>query len=402
MTVLEEYLAKLNQGWGYQEFENELNGLIKSYNEKRKSCLLVYSSSPINQVPDSSLNQSDYYFIKDLLDNYVGKCQTLDIYLETPGGSGTTAEEIVKYIRSHFDRVNFIIAGEAKSAGTILAMSGDDIFMTESGSLGPIDAQMMIGRSFVSAFDHVAWIDEKREETLKNGGVLSPVDAVMLAQVSPGELEGAITAQEYAVEMVRDWLVKYKFKNWNETETNKKKVTPEHKKARAEEIANILNNHKYWKTHARSIKREDLVEIGLRIENFDDDIEIKTIVEKINFVLRMMFRMSTTYKLIATEKDKMNFNVAPTPNTPMPQQQMMSPLPEDAKVLELGINCGQCGKEHKLYAKFVKEDKIDVDMKKKGFKPFPKDNQLKCDCGFILELLPIRNQIEIQGKKKIA
>ena len=34
--------------------------------------------------------------------------------------------------------------------------------MTETGSLGPIDAQVKIGRSIVSAHDYKAWIDEKR------------------------------------------------------------------------------------------------------------------------------------------------------------------------------------------------------------------------------------------------
>lgn len=60
-----------------------------------------------------------------------------------------------------------MIAGEAKSAGTILVLSGDNIFMTDTGSLGPIDAQVRIGRSVVSAHDYKEWIDLKREEALK-------------------------------------------------------------------------------------------------------------------------------------------------------------------------------------------------------------------------------------------
>lgn len=64
-----------------------------------------------------------------------------------------------------------MIAGEAKSAGTILVLSGDNIFMTDTGSLGPIDAQVRIGRSVVSAHDYKEWIDLKREEALKNGSL---------------------------------------------------------------------------------------------------------------------------------------------------------------------------------------------------------------------------------------
>jgi ClpP class serine protease len=69
----------------------------------------------------------------------------IDFYTETPGGSGEAAEEIAKFLRKKFEGVNFVIAGEAKSAGTILVLSGDNIYMTDTGSLGPIDAQVKIG-----------------------------------------------------------------------------------------------------------------------------------------------------------------------------------------------------------------------------------------------------------------
>lgn len=41
------------------------------------------------------------------------------MYIETPGGSGETAEEVVKFLRNNFDTVSFVVSGEAKSAGTI-------------------------------------------------------------------------------------------------------------------------------------------------------------------------------------------------------------------------------------------------------------------------------------------
>ena len=67
--------------------------------------------------------------------------QRIDMYIETPGGSGETAEEVAKFLRNNFDTVSFVVCGEAKSAGTIIVLSGDEILMTETGSLGPIDAQ---------------------------------------------------------------------------------------------------------------------------------------------------------------------------------------------------------------------------------------------------------------------
>jgi len=41
------------------------------------------------------------------------------MYIETPGGSGETAEEVVKFLSNNFDTISFVVSGEAKSAGTI-------------------------------------------------------------------------------------------------------------------------------------------------------------------------------------------------------------------------------------------------------------------------------------------
>lgn len=64
-----------------------------------------------------------------------------------------------------------MISGEAKSAGTVLALSGDEILMTNSGSLGPIDAQLKIGRSTVSAHDYLEWVDSETGRGRKNGQI---------------------------------------------------------------------------------------------------------------------------------------------------------------------------------------------------------------------------------------
>jgi len=69
-----------------------------------------------------------------------------------------------------------------------MVLSGDEILMTETGSLGPIDAQMQIGRSVISAYDYTEWVELKREEAGKTGK-LNPFDATMVAQITPGDWE---------------------------------------------------------------------------------------------------------------------------------------------------------------------------------------------------------------------
>ena len=217
MTVLSEYMKKINlEHWGYNEFEKELKRLIKLYNSKRNTYMFLYVSSFNPNLP-SSLEQKDYYFIKDLIEkNETNTSQNLDIYIETPGGSGTTAEEIVKLTRKNYDKVSFVICGEAKSAGTIMAMSGDEILMTQTGSLGPIDAQIVMHGNVVSAYDYIDWMNQKKKEAEKTG-TLNPADVVILSQITPGELNGVINSLKFAEDLVKKWLNDYKFKNW---ETN--------------------------------------------------------------------------------------------------------------------------------------------------------------------------------------
>ncbi len=158
------------------DLENELKTLIEKYYKRRKTYMIVYAAigKPIPSVP---LEQSDFYVFCDLLSNI--SSNKIDVYIETPGGSGETAEEIANFLHKRFERVSFVISGEAKSAGTILALSGNEILMTERGSLGPIDAQVKIGRSIVSAHDYMEWVKDRRKEA-EERGTLNPFDATMI------------------------------------------------------------------------------------------------------------------------------------------------------------------------------------------------------------------------------
>ncbi len=176
MSLINEYI---NRRLSVPELESELLKLISEYNKLRNTYLFVYSTAIWKPIPLVPLEQADFFIIHDLL---AGKkdFQKVDMYIETHGGSGETAEEIVRFLRNNFDTVSFVVSGEAKSAGTIIVLSGDEILMTETGRLGPVDAQMKIVRSVVSAYDYMEWVEEKRRDAEKQGS-LNPFDATMVA-----------------------------------------------------------------------------------------------------------------------------------------------------------------------------------------------------------------------------
>ncbi|MGD9153447.1 MAG: ATP-dependent Clp protease proteolytic subunit [Gammaproteobacteria bacterium] len=77
----------------------------------------------------------------------------LTVILETTGGSIEVVERISNVFRKHFHEVDYIVPGYAYSAGTVLALSGDNIYMDYYSVLGPIDPQIEQDGKFVPGRD---------------------------------------------------------------------------------------------------------------------------------------------------------------------------------------------------------------------------------------------------------
>lgn len=283
-------------------------------------------------------------------------------------------------------------------------LSGDNIYMTDTGSLGPIDAQIKIGRTIVSAHDYQEWVEEKRKEAQKFGR-LNPFDAIMVSQISPGELKGVVNSLEFAKDLVSEWLAKYKFKNWNTTQTQKITVTPEMRIERAKEVANDFANHTEWRTHGRSLKIEDLSE-KLLIERIDNDPILADIVYRIMTIIRLIFSSSSNYKLYYTDNSKLHKSFSATPSHQIPIPNKNIPIKSEKgeiAVIDMGIKCPKCNKEHKvlgypgLSSTEIKARKLEINNN------IDKNDVLICDsCNFALDLKPIKNQLEQQTGKIIS
>ena len=276
--------------------------------------------------------------------------------------------------------------------------------MTDTGSLGPIDAQIKIGRTVVSAHDYQEWVDEKREESQKNGR-LNPFDAIMISQISPGELKGVVNSLEFAKDLVSDWLEKYKFKNWTKTRTQKIDVTDEMRRNRAKEVANDFANHTEWRTHGRSLKIDDLSE-KLLIERIDDDKVLADIVYRIMTVVRLIFSSSSNYKIYYTDDSRLHksFSTGVQNQAPIPNKILLPNKKKEAiTVMEMDAKCPRCGKIHKikgypgLTSDDIKAKKLETNNN------IDANDVLVCDnCKFALDLKPIKNQIEQQTSRKIS
>ncbi len=216
-------------------------------------------------------------FIEDVKFRSKRDENVISVVLRTVGGSAETTERMVSVLRKHYNQVNFIVPDVAMSAGTIFCMSGDKIYMDYASSLGPIDPQVALPDTgdLVPALGYIDEV-EKIVQKLK----LSPADVIMLKSIDLAKLALFEQARGLSIELLKNWLVEYKFKDWNVHNTTNEgtPVTAEEKIARAKEIAEALSNHKLWFSHGRNLDITKLQQLRIRIDDYSD---IKPLKESI-------------------------------------------------------------------------------------------------------------------------
>ena len=193
--------------------------------------------------------------------------------LETSGGYIEVTQRIADTLRRHYKHVEFIVPDYAMSAATILVMSGDVIRMDYFSVLGPIDPQVKKDGSdnYVPALGYLAQYDRLIEKSRK--GTLTTAEmAFLIEKFDPAELYGYEQARNLSITLLKEWLVKYKFKDWKITETRKEKVTKVMKQERAEKIATLLNKTEKWHSHGRGINMNILRrDLKLKIDDFGEN-----------------------------------------------------------------------------------------------------------------------------------
>lgn len=210
----------------------------------------------------------------------------LVVILSTTGGYIEVVQRIVATFRRHYALVDFIIPNYAYSAGTVLAMSGDAIHMDYYSRLGPIDPQVenQRGRQ-VPALGYLEKYNELIEKA-RTGTITMPEVQLLIQGFDQAELHQYEQARELSVALLKEWLVKYKFKNWKKTETRRLKVNKQMKVERAESIARDLNDTRKWHVHGHGISMEVLAkDVKLLIDDFGADGDLSAIIRGYNDLL---------------------------------------------------------------------------------------------------------------------
>lgn len=199
------------------------------------------------------------------------------VILDTAGGIVEVVERIVRVFRHHYDEVRFLVPDRAMSAGTVLAMSGDEILMDYHSCLGPIDPQIERDGRLVPALSYLSQYEDLIEKSLSQQ--LSTAELVLLQKLDLAELHQFELARDLSIDLLRRWLASYKFKDWIETESRGEPVTQQMKEERADWIARQLNDHQRWLTHGRGIDMQTLQdELKLKIQDYGSDTALRDAV----------------------------------------------------------------------------------------------------------------------------
>lgn len=194
----------------------------------------------------------------------------LVFFLQTEGGFIEVTQRIATTLRKHYREVRFVVPDAAMSAGTVLVMSGDAVYMDYYSALGPIDPQLpkADGTGYVPALGYIKKYEELMEKSGR-GSLTTAEITYLCTKFDPAELYQYEQAREMSIFLLKEWLVKYKFKRWKRTKTRKKKVTLAMRRQRAKDIAEILNDTERWHTHGHGISMAVVRRtLKLQVEDF--------------------------------------------------------------------------------------------------------------------------------------
>lgn len=283
--------------------ENPIDRVRRKYikqlsNHTGRNTIVYYSGwlqKPVlaNQGIDFSINDNDKNGFMTVV-NKLDRTKGLDLILHTPGGGISATESIVHYLKSIFGNdIRAIVPQIAMSAGTMIACSCKSIVMGRQSNLGPIDPQLgyMPAHGIIEEFNRI------RKEVQKDPNSII-VWREILSKYNPtliGECEKAI---KWSENMVSTWLKSNMF---------------EHDPQRDIKVDSIIQNlgsHALTLSHGRHIHKEDLIQLGLKIEELEHDQDFQDKVLSVHHATIISITQTKATKIIENNLGKAFIQIA--------------------------------------------------------------------------------------------
>lgn len=261
MQLAQRQTFKTSQDWNNFLVSNkQLSG--QDLFQFRKACyndieairgrpLIIYASKFVDgsgQGAPILIDINDVDGFTDLV-NHINGSDSIDVLIHSPGGRPDATERIVYILRSRFKEVNFLIPHSAYSAATMLALSGNNIILHPSATLGPIDPQIngIPARSIKRGFEKVKRI------IMEEGPEALPAYIPLIEKYSLDLLELCDDSEKLSKELVGTWLKQYMFKDKTNPNTIKRAV-------------NYFSNYDKHLLHSRPLVYDKIKSLKLNIQ----------------------------------------------------------------------------------------------------------------------------------------
>ena len=265
-----------------------------------KRPLLVYATCfHKRSAPDISIEIADKDGFYEVIRNI--KSNEIDIFIHSPGGSIEATESIVKVLRSKFSKIRFIVTGTAKSAATMLALSGDSILMDEAGELGPIDPQVLVRGGYFPAGSILEQFDKAAEDIQKDPSRLVVWNPI-LRELAPSLLISCKNFINLARNLSKDWLTQFMFRGDPDAST------------KAHKISQNLADEKNSLSHGRRIDAEHLLKLGVKIEMLKDaNPRLRDAIRELHLAIMTTFDETVAVKIFENSEGAALIRMQPLP-----------------------------------------------------------------------------------------
>jgi hypothetical protein len=243
--------------------------------------------------------------------------ENLDVLIQSLGGLAEAVESIVAMLRARFKHIRFIVPSIAKSAATMLALSGDEVVGGETAELGPIDPQMPTGRGGFAPAQAILDQFESATKALKGDPGAMSAWLPILQQYGPSMLVECKNRQALSEKLVSTWLKEYMFHG----EPNAGR--------HAAKVARRLNAHNAWLAHGRRIGLKWLHdELGVKVHDLDADVALHEAVWGLHLAISITFTSSGAFKIVENSQGDALVGLAQLLNVQLMAQPMPQPPPQ--------------------------------------------------------------------------
>lgn len=219
-----------------------------------------------SDVPNLHINDNDINALMNAI-NKLDHSKGLDLILHTPGGDIAATESIVNYLQSVFpNNIRAFIPQLSMSAGTMIALSCNTIVMGKQSSLGPIDPQFG-GLACQGILD-----EYKRavDDVTKNPNALG-IWQTIISKYHPTLIGDCENAVKWSKELASKWL---------------QRVNPS---INMDEVEKLFISHSDSYSHSRHISRQECLEVGLNIEELEDNQKLQDAIMSLHHCYMILF-----------------------------------------------------------------------------------------------------------------